>query len=289
MILITGASGFLGQHLTCEFSKISEVYGLGNSNALGCRARVDLRDGKELLQTLNEVQPQTIIHAAALRDPDVCLERPEDAQKIHVDATKIMAEWCKKKKARLVYISTDYVFDGKNPPYNEESQPNPVNLYGATKLAGEKEAKNCPNHLITRISLQYGTTKRPELSFIHKAVKKLRSGEKVEFDNVQCRFPSLSSDVAKALVELEARNYQGLLHMSNNKAITRYEMWRQIALAFNCDPALVIDTGKPPAQTASRPVDCTFDISRYLSLGLPRFHTFEEGLRLIRDDVLATL
>lgn len=286
MILLTGASGFLGQHIKKRFSSNYDVCGLGHSSQL-CDRSLDLTDLKALSGLLEELKPETVIHSAALRDPDECVRKPETARVLHVDATRVMSEWCAENGKRFVYISTDYVFNGKNPPYNENSAPDPVNLYGETKLLGEKEALKCQDHLIARISLQYGTTRRPELSFVEKALKLLTKGEKIEFDNVQMRFPSLSSDVANALMELEKRRYTGLIHMSNPKGITRYQMYRAIAEAFGYDPDLIVDTGRPPEKKASRPEDCTFDLTLYNSLGLPPFHSFEEGLELIKGDLTA--
>ena len=288
MILLTGASGFLGQHIYKTFRPVFPITGLGYSGS-NCDRRIDLTDLKALEALLDEVKPDTIIHSAAIRDPDECVRRPETAKILHVEATKVMAEWCQKNGKRFVYISTDYVFNGKNPPYNEKAEPNPVNLYGETKLAGEKEAQKCPDHLIVRIALQYGTTDRPELSFIHKAIKTLSKGEKLELDNVQKRFPSLSADVAKAILELEKRRYVGIVHMSNPVGITRFQMFKAIAAAFGFDPELVVDTGKPPQMSANRPADCTFDLALYKSLGLPPFHSFEEGLAMIKDEVKASL
>jgi len=288
MILLTGASGFLGQHIYKTFRPVYPIIGLGHSGS-NCDRKIDLTDLQALEALLDETKPDTIIHSAAIRDPDECVRKPETAKALHIDATKVMAEWCRKFGKRLVYISTDYVFNGKNPPYNEQAVPDPVNLYGETKLAGEKAAAICPDLLIIRIALQYGTTDRPELSFIHKAIKTLSKGEKLELDNVQKRFPSLSADVAQALLELEKRHYKGLVHMSNPVGITRYQMFRAIAAAFGFDPNLVVDTGKPPQLSANRPENCTFDLTLYKSLGLPPFHSFEEGLEMIKDEVKASL
>ncbi|MBR5900968.1 SDR family oxidoreductase [bacterium] len=288
MILLTGASGFLGQHIYKTFLPVYPILGLGHSGS-NCDRKIDLTDLKALEALLDEIRPDTVIHSAAIRDPDECVRKPEIAKALHIDATKVMAEWCRKFGKRLVYISTDYVFNGKNPPYNEQSEPDPVNLYGETKLAGEKAAAICPDLLIIRIALQYGTTDRPELSFIHKAIKTLSKGEKLPLDNVQKRFPSLSADVAKALLELEKRHYKGLVHMSNPVGITRYQMFRAIAAAFGFDPNLVVDTGKPPQLSANRPADCAFDLTLYKSLGLPPFHSFEEGLEIVKDKVKASL
>jgi len=288
MILLTGASGFLGQHIYKTFRPVFPVTGLGCSGS-NCDRRLDLTDLGTLEALLDEVKPDTVIHSAAIRDPDECVRRPETAKALHVDATEVMAEWCRKNGKRLVYISTDYVFNGKNPPYSEKAAPDPVNLYGETKLMGEKAAAVCQNLLIVRIALEYGTTDRPELSFIHKATKTLSKGEKIALDNVQKRFPSLSSDVARAILELEKRRYIGIVHMSNPVGITRYQMFKSIASAFGFDPDLVVDTKKPPQMSANRPEDCTFDLTLYKSLGLPPFHSFEEGLAMIADEVKASL
>lgn len=141
-VVVTGASGLLGRAVQARLSSEQhEVLALANSRATPPLVQLDLLDTDALRKTLQDFKPDVIVHAAAERRPDVVEKEPERSQELNVDVPGRIAEICRDLgtgSTRLIYISTDYVFDGSKPPYKVDSEPNPLNAYGTSKLLGER-------------------------------------------------------------------------------------------------------------------------------------------------------
>jgi len=287
MILLTGASGFLGKILFRTFSSYSETTGLCYSNQCSpAFLQADISDPSRLLHILNSLNPEFIVHSAAWRDPERCEKDPAGARKLHVDATALMAEWCNQQQRCLVYISTDYVFDGTKPPYHESDPVSPVSVYGETKAAGECAARIANEHIIVRIPLQYGFSQVPDDSFIIKVLEKLASNTQIKLDYAQLRHPTLGDDVARAIILLRNMKFTGIIHLCGPTAITRYEMWQTIADMFECDRSLISALPEPEKFLAARPNDSRMSTELYASLGLPPFHSFSEGLMQVKQQMM---
>ncbi len=283
MLLLTGASGFLGKILFPILSTKYDVVGLCHTNDYnGKFIPVEITDTSSILKLLNKLKPDIIIHSAACREPDVCEEKPDFTYELNVKATEIIAEWCLENKAQLVYISTDYVFNGENPPYNENVPISPVNVYGKTKAAGESHVRNVPNHIIIRIPLQYGFSVSSEDSLISKIISALEQNKTYEINNVQVRYPTLSDDVAYAILDLLEINFTGTIHLSGSSEVTRYEIWKLVSEIFNLNESEIIPTDEPVKQFAPRPLNSNLSTKLYNSLNLHKFHTFQEGLLHIK-------
>ena len=159
-VLITGASGLLGRALLKEFTRFSdswETLGLAFSRAGGDLRRVDLKNKDEVNTVVEEFQPNLIIHSAAERRPDVVEKNEDETTKLNVTATRIIAEAATKANAFMLYISTDYVFDGTSPPYKTTDKPNPLNRYGQSKLDGENATLEfLPRCGVLRVPILYG-------------------------------------------------------------------------------------------------------------------------------------
>lgn len=141
-VVVTGASGLLGRavfsHLTALDDGSHQVSGLARSRSQPPLTQLDLLDSSALRSHLASFQPDVVIHCAAERRPDVVEKEPERSQELNVDVPARLAEMSREMGFRLIYISTDYVFDGSKPPYTVESEPNPLNAYGTSKLLGER-------------------------------------------------------------------------------------------------------------------------------------------------------
>ena len=165
-VLITGASGLLGRAILKQFSSSDkwEVLALAHSRATGALKKVNLLDFEETKRVVKEFKPHVLIHSAAERRPDVVENDEETCKKMNVGVTKTLAKTMNDLNSNLeipehfmLYISTDYVFDGTSPPYKPMDEPNPLNKYGKSKLAGEKVMQIYhPDGGILRIPILYG-------------------------------------------------------------------------------------------------------------------------------------
>jgi len=157
-LFITGASGLLGNKIVEVTKHNYEVIPTHNTKSLHSNSlKLEITNLNEALSIFNKLEPNIVIHTASETNVDKCETEKEHSWKTNVEGTRNIAEACRKVDAKLVFISTDYVFDGEKGLYNEEDKPNPVNYYGLTKLEGEKQViEHCKNYAILRTSVLYG-------------------------------------------------------------------------------------------------------------------------------------
>ena len=166
-VLITGASGLLGRAIKAEVDKNTtwEILGLGYSRLQGNLKKVDLKNESEIIETINEFKPDIVIHSAAERRPDFVVNQEKDTERLNIIATETIAKCVNKYNGFMLYISTDYVFDGTSPPYKSTDAPNPLNKYGETKLIGEQRTLEfCKQAGVLRVPILYG-----ELSYVEES------------------------------------------------------------------------------------------------------------------------
>lgn len=276
-VLVTGATGLLGRAVYREFQR-------GGWRALGCgyrRARprfllCNLLDEEAVRGVLQDYQPDVIVHCAAERRPDVVERHTEAALNLNVHATGSLAKEAANQDIFLLYISTDYVFDGRNPPYGEDDAPNPLNLYGKSKLEGEREVlRHNPGASVLRVPILYGEVERVEESAVTVLWEKVQEGaESCTLDHCQQRYPTYVNDVALVCRRLAERRMQdqsirGIFHYSAKEQMTKYEMACSIAEAFSLPCAHLIPlTEQPAGAGAQRPQNAQLECSRLELLGL---------------------
>jgi S-adenosylmethionine synthetase len=280
--LLTGASGFVGKIIYPILKHaFSRVVGLCYSNTTHTAfLPVNLFNRGDLTRTLRTYSPRVIIHSAALRDPDACEATPEIAHSLHIDATEECAEWATANNAILVYISTDYVFDGEHPPYSEDDPTSPLSVYGRTKLRGELAARECPEHIIARIPLQYGYSTLDDDAFLLKSLAQLNRGGEIKCDNSQPRYPTLSDDIGYALCDILRTAFTGTLHISASSRKTRFDMMNEIADVFSYPHAKIIPCKNAHTSRAPRPKDSQLDTSTYSSFAWHHLNSFYDGLNI---------
>jgi len=232
-VLITGASGLLGRSLFDNLSKTEETTGTYFGDKVEKLHFLDVSDKNAVESFFEEMKPDVIIHAAALVDVDYCEENKDEAKKVNIDGTKNIVNICKKYRRKMVFISSDFVFDGETGPYNEESQTSPVNYYGVTKVEGEKIVKeNLDDYIIIRPAILYGNDEGCKDSFITQVLKKIIRNEKVFADNKVIKYPTLTDDVSKAIKKLLEINARGVYHVAGEEAITKHGWAVKIAETY---------------------------------------------------------
>ncbi|MBI3506845.1 MAG: dTDP-4-dehydrorhamnose reductase [Proteobacteria bacterium] len=289
-VLVTGASGFIGsrllEHLPNEGA--FEVSGLAHSNpAPGLRA-LDLTDESSVAGFLRELKPDAVVHAAAMGDPDKCETNPEAARRVNVDATRHVAEACAGLGARLVYFSTDLVFDGERGMYVETDATRPINAYSRTKVESERLVlERCPGAAIVRVSLVYGRVRTGRPTFMDWLRERLARGETVRAFQDQFRSPTSCAQLPAVIAGLLRRpEARGVFHWSGGQRASRYDYALELCRVFGFPERLVEPSRMDEvAAKAMRPRDASLD-SRKLSglLGIPLL-SLKQGLEAVRDEL----
>ncbi|XP_030069502.1 methionine adenosyltransferase 2 subunit beta [Microcaecilia unicolor] len=286
-VLITGATGLLGRAVYKEFNE-------NNWNAVGCgysRARprfeqVNLLDTTAIHDLIEDFQPHLIVHCAAERRPDVVESHPEAAFQLNVVVSERIAKEAARVEAFLIYISTDYVFDGTNPPYLETGIPNPLNLYGKLKLEGEKAVlQNYEGAAVLRVPILYGDVEKLEESAVTILFDKVQfSNKPANMDHWQQRFPTHVKDVASVCRQLAERRLQdpslkGIFHWSSNEQMTKYEIACAMADAFNLPSNHLRPLADGLVVGVLRPKNAQLDCSRLENLGIGQHTPFRTGIK----------
>lgn len=285
-LLITGASGFLGWHL-CQKAKFRwQVYGTYFSHALTpinlTLIKADLRDFQSLKSLLAQIQPIGVIHTAAQSNPNICQQSPEETYRINVTAAANLAALCADTNTPYLFTSTDLVFDGTQPPYQESDPVSPLSYYGEQKAIAEQKILSChPQATICRMPLMFGASPTAD-SFIQPFIKTLKAGQALKLFVDEVRTPVSASTAAEGL--LLALKIQGLLHLGGKERLSRYEFGRLMVKVLN----LPEDRLKPCRQqdiimAAPRPPDVSLDSSKAFKLGYQPLLLKEELQALAKD------
>lgn len=277
-VLVTGATGLLGRAVLREFLLAGyDATGLSHRRRAARCLPADLADTASVASLLDGIGADVVIHCAAERHPDVSQRDPEGTRRLNVDATREIASWCLRRGAFLVVISTDYVFDGTKPPYRVEDEPNPLNAYGASKLAAERAALEASDGAaaVLRVPILYGDTddlSESAVTVLAANLLKASPGETLSFEARCIRYPTHTADIAQVLRRMvEARRggmaLDGIFHWSGGEAMTKLDMARAMAPLLGIEGVTIAPDTRPPTG-APRPVDAHLDLSRLEGLGL---------------------
>jgi dTDP-4-dehydrorhamnose reductase len=290
-ILITGATGLLGRPVLCACAAVPSwrVTGTSFRRTGPGLERMDLSQIGQIPAFLDRLAPDVIIHSAAERRPDVSEKDPAGTQRLNVGATAALAQWAAERRAFLIYISSDYVFDGTTPPYTPASPTHPINTYGQSKLDGEHAVLAAGrDHAILRVPILYGEVESLDESPVTVLAKNMlnaRPGECLAMEHWATRYPTHTRDVAAVLRQMVARKwtdpgFSGIFHWSGAEAMTKYDMALAFAPLIGFDPARLIADATPPAG-APRPKDCHLDSSALESLDIGQRTPFAGALPAI--------
>ena len=265
-VLITGVTGLLGNSLAKEVSNYGQVYGIARHNCsgqlFGQMFATDLLNPIELKTLINKIEPDIVIHAAALASVDACESDPILAERVNVEATRNLLRILPKHGCRFVLVSTDAVFDGKCGNYAEEDVPAPVNVYGQTKLRAEQETLSLrPDGLVIRTAF-YGRNLLPKESLSEWILNRLRAGCRVPgFTDVRFS-PLFTSHLARLIVAAASKTVAGVLHLASSESCSKYQFELSLALAAGLDEELVYPTTLQNAGLlAPRPKDVSLRTS----------------------------
>lgn len=299
-ILITGANGLLGQNAVKYFSETAgyEVIATGRGS---CRLpennrnfryiSFDNTDREKVIAHITAVSPDIILHAAAMSQPDACELDPKACFDCNVNATRYFTEAAAIVNAKMIYVSTDFIFSGDDGPYRETDKAKPVNYYGQTKWEGEQIVQESSLHwAIVRTVLVYGNILSGTRSNMVTWVKDNLEKEKpIKVVSDQIRTPTYVEDLVKGIQLIIEKKAEGVFHISGREVLTPYEMATQVADYFNLNKNLMTKVDASVfSQPAQRPLKTGFIIEKaekelgYHPIG------FHEGIRrmflTLRDD-----
>lgn len=286
-IFITGGSGLLGSKVAeIALARGDEVFSgyAHNLPKFGRAAKFDLMDEKSISELVRMVQPEVIIHSAALTDVDRCEREPELAHKMNVEGTRAVAEAAEKAGSFLVYISTDYVFDGHRGMYREDDETNPVSYYGYSKLLGEQFCQGC----IARTCVIYGS--RPasgKVNFALWLLDSLKSGKEVRVVTDQFITPTLNTNLARMVLVAADRRLCGVYNLAGATRISRYDYALELARVFDLDTNLILPSRMEDLLwVARRPIDSSLDTSKAMAELMEKPLPLNEALRTLKTEVL---
>jgi dTDP-4-dehydrorhamnose reductase len=267
-LLITGASGLYGSKLAeMATARNYEVYSGYSQDkpAFGTPTHFDVSERNRVEEVFKKVNPEVVVHAAALTDVDKCEINKELAWRINVEGTRNIVEAAKGSRAFLVYLSTDYVFNGETGRYKETDRPDPINFYGVTKLKAEELVKEkADKYCIARASVIYGSTPAAgKANFALWLLKKLESNEQIKVVTDQWNSPTLNTNLAEMTLEIIENKIAGTFHLSGATRINRFDFAKLLAQAFNLDGNLIRSvTSTEFSWIAKRPRDSSLDTAK---------------------------
>lgn len=225
-VWVTGTGGLIGGYVTHSLSELvpgARVIPLS-------RKEVDLADFDRVSELFREHRPDLVIHCAGLTRTPECEQKPELAFRLNVEVTKHLAELASDKK--LIFMSTDRVFDGRSGPYTEESPVNPLDVYGKTKAAAEKVVLENPRHIVIRTSLNGGTSPTRDRGFNEQMRQAWGEGKALTLFTDEFRCPIHASFTARAICELAMDGASGIFHIAGTERLSRWEIG--LLLAERC-------------------------------------------------------
>lgn len=285
-ILITGASGLLGRAIYRKFKQNPDwvVLGTAHTRMSEGLTKLDLLSKGASQSLVAEFKPDIIIHSAAERRPDVVEKDPGRAEKLNVETVGIMAQAAERRGIPIIYISTNYVFDGTTPPYTPSDKPNPLNEYGRMKLAGEEMAlQNCSKAIVLRVPVLYGGEITLSESSVLSIATKISNIKATFHDNEATRYPTHCADVASVICGLstlikEGKSTQGVYHWSSESPFTKFEIAKMMAEIMGIDEMLIKEAKADP-NAAPRPLNAHLNTEAIRALGLASEHPIKDALK----------
>jgi dTDP-4-dehydrorhamnose reductase len=281
-VLITGGSGLLGKSLKETRPPNVNTKATWYTNCIGAEYQMDVSNKSQVNYIFNLVKPQIVIHCAANGSVDYAERSYTEVHQVNVEGVKNVAKASRECNAKFVFISTNAVFSGNTPPYNEDSDRQPVNRYGSIKREAEDRVRELNNWLIIRPFLLYGWHyANARSNWFTTILAALTDGRELKLVNDVYWQPTNARDCAKAIWQLMDHKNE-TYHVASDDRVTLYEFGQMIARQWGYSGDLI----KPIASTelkgiAPRPVDTTYDLSKLHEAGI-QLPGLEQGLKALQ-------
>jgi dTDP-4-dehydrorhamnose reductase len=249
--------------------------------------QIDITSKKDAKKIVHSVEPDVIVNCAAMTNVDACETERELAWKINTEGVEHLIEAARKNNARIVHISTDYIFDGKSGPYDETARPEPLSYYGKTKLASENALLlSGLEYFIARTMVLYGTGTNVKSNFALWLIENLEKNLPVKVVDDQFGNPTLVDDLAQGILNAIELGKTGIYHFAGRDIVSRYEFALRLARVFGFEPRLVIPIKTSQLhQPATRPmISGLITLKAEVELGY-RPSTVEQGLVVLKSQL----
>jgi dTDP-4-dehydrorhamnose reductase len=270
-VLIIGAQGMLGHDLRKVFAEGDDVVGLDIED-------VDITRQGATRKIIKDISPTMVVNAAGYTDVDGCEKKINKAFAVNGTGSKNVAKACRDNGAKLIYISTDYIFDGeKGNPYREDDSPNPLNIYGESKLTGERYTEELlDDYLIVRTQWLYGQYGR---NFVETILALAAERDSIEVVQDQVGSPTYTADLSKAIAALVAKDLRGTFHVSNSGYCSWYDFALEILRIAGVQGVEVVPVSSAAFnRPAKRPLYSIFDQRRLQQEGI-EMRPWQEALQ----------
>jgi len=277
LVLITGCVSLLGKYLVHNLSKnnfplilashnLPIPYQVKNKTA---NLKLDISDTKQVSEAINKYKPQIIIHLAALSNIDYCERNQKQAYQINVTGTKNIFNAAEQVNSKIIFISSNAIFDGYNPPYKETDQPHPLNYYGQTKALAEKIIITNKNNCVVRLTTIFGwPPKNTRDNDVTYYLKQIKTAKKIPLVTDRIFNPISAQTVAINIIKLVNINFSGIINLAGKDKINRFSFVKTIIKIFspnNKIKLLPVTSDYFPC-LAKRPIDACLDTRKAKSL-----------------------
>ncbi len=264
----------IGQYLVKTASRLAPGWAVQRLS----RAELELTETSKVKARIHALKPDLLIHCAALSRTKACEQNPDEARRINVEVTAHLAQLS--QNIPFIFLSSGEVFDGKTGWYGEEDEPNPINVYGQTKLEAEQAVLQNPGHTVVRIVLTAGTSETGDRSFVEEMCRAAKAGKDVTLYADEFRCPLPAAVIARTVWELVDRKQPGLYHLGGSERLSRWEIGETL---LPWCPELKGHLIKGSARNhvgSPRPADLSLrcdKIQRLLSFPIPGFREWLAG------------
>jgi len=268
-VLFTGITGLLGKYFLNTKQPGYEIIGTYNKNAPEIEENIlklDITQREEVISFINEVKPQIVVHAASIGNVDYCETHKEEAYKVNVEGTKNVLDACLNEGAKIVFASSNAIYDGTNPPYDEKSKVNPLDVYGKTKVEGEELIKksNAP-YVILRLMTMYGWPQKGGRSNpVSWVIEQLKNKKPINVVNDIFNNHLYAEQAAEVLWEIiESNKDKEVYNIAGGECISRYDLAVKVSQVFNLDSTLITPVKNDFFKSiAPRPKNTCFSTSK---------------------------
>lgn len=291
-VIFTGATGLLGKYFLKNKDSDYEIIGIANKN-LQSKAKnlyaIDITDREEVLEFIEKINPQTIVHAASIGDVDYCEKNPDEAYKVNIEGTKNVIQAANQARAMLIFTSSNAIYDGIDYPFDENSKPNPIDVYGKTKIEGEGLIKKSGlNYVILRLMTMYGwPLPGGRTNPVEWVINKLKEKEHVNIVGDIYNNHLWAGQAADVIWKIIKSNIQQKTYnIAGKDCISRYELALKVAKVFDLDSSLISEVDSSFFKNLTpRPKNTCFNTNQMeTELGIKPL-SIDEGLKIMKEKV----